>query len=197
METERQPTDRVMMVLAAMVVFSPVFAIVAANWTDGLEVLWLVALIGMVAGWLISISRFRSLTAHLLSTVYGSTWIGYLLAGPLPYLLWRDRILALYGRLVAWIELALRGGTGRDSLLFILMLSVIAWWLGYTAMWNTARYQRVWRFGHSALCQLVLLSRLQAHRVSDDLLVVRVALGRPFVHGVARTPLGEGGRRLQ
>ena len=41
---------------------------------------------GMVAGWLISISRFRSLTAHLLSTVYGLTWIGYLLAGPLPSL---------------------------------------------------------------------------------------------------------------
>jgi len=77
--------------------------------------------------------------------VYGLTWIGYLLAGPLPYLLWRDRILVLYGRLVEWIGLALRGGTGRDSLLFILMLSVIAWWLGYTAMWNTARYQRVWR----------------------------------------------------
>ena len=145
METERQPTDRVMMVLATVVVFSPVFAIVAANWTDGLEVLWLVALMGMVAGWLISISRFRSLTAHLLSTVYGATWIGYLLAGPLPYLLWRDRILVLYGRLVAWIGLALRGGTGRDSLLFILLLSLIVWWVGYTATWNTVRYQRVWR----------------------------------------------------
>jgi len=145
METERQPTDHVMMVLATVVVFSPVFAIVAANWTDGLEVLWLVALMGMVVGWLISISRFRSLTAHLLSTVYGATWIGYLLAGPLPYLLWRDRILVLYGRLVAWIGLALRGGTGRDSLLFILLLSLIVWWVGYTATWNTVRYQRVWR----------------------------------------------------
>ena len=145
METERQPTDRVMIVLAAVVVFSPVFAIVAADWTDGLEVLWLVALMGMAAGWLISLSRFRSLTAHLLSAVYGATWIGYLLAGPLPYSLWRDRILALYGRLAAWIALALRGGTGRDSLLFILLLSLIVWWLGYTAIWNTVRYQRVWR----------------------------------------------------
>jgi len=145
MEIERQPTDRVMMVLAAVVVFSPVFAIVAANWTDGLEVLWLVALMGMVAGWLISLSRFRSLTAHLLSAVYGATWIGYLLAGPLPYSLWRDRILVLYGRLVAWIGLTFRGGTGRDSLLFILLLSMIVWWLGYSAIWNTVRYQRVWR----------------------------------------------------
>src|SRR5512136_786599 len=100
METERQPTDRVMMVLAVVVVFSPVFAIIAANWTDGLEVLWLVALGGTAAGWLISLSRFRSVTAHLLSAVYGVTWIGYLLAGPLPYSLWRDRILTLYGRLV-------------------------------------------------------------------------------------------------
>jgi transglutaminase-like putative cysteine protease len=145
METERQPTDRVMMLLAVVVVFSPVFAIIAANWTDGLEVLWLVALGGAAAGWLISLSRFRSVTAHLLSAVYGVTWIGYLLAGPLPYSLWRDRILTLYGRLVAWITLTLRGGTGRDSLLFILLLSVIVWWVGYTAIWNTVRHQRVWR----------------------------------------------------
>jgi len=145
MEIERQPTDRVMIALAALVVFSPAFALVAADWTDGLEVLWLVALMGMVAGWLISISRFRSLTAHLLSTVYGLTWIGYLLAGPLPHLLWRDRILDLYGRLVAWTGIALRGGTGRDSLLFILMLAVIVWWLSYAAVWNTVRHQRVWR----------------------------------------------------
>jgi hypothetical protein len=94
--------------LAALVVFSPAFALVAANWTDGLEVLWLVALMGMIAGWLVSISRFRSLTAHLLSTVYGLTWIGYLLAGALPHLLWRDRILDLYGRLVAWRDCASR-----------------------------------------------------------------------------------------
>jgi len=145
METERQPTDRVMLVLAAVVVFSPVFAIMAADWTDGLEVLWLVALVGMVAGWLISLSRFRSLTAHLLSAVYGLTWIGYLLAGPLPFALWRDRILVLYGRLAAWIELTFRGGTGRDSLLFILLLSVIVWLIAYAAIWNTVRYQRVWR----------------------------------------------------
>ncbi len=145
METERQPTDLVMITLAALVVFSPAFALVAANWTDGLEVLWLVALMGMVAGWLISISRFRSLTAHLLSTVYGLTWIGYLLAGPLPHLLWRDRIFDLYIRFVAWTGIALRGGTGRDNLLFILMLALIVWWLSYAAVWNTVRYQRVWR----------------------------------------------------
>ena len=35
---------------------------------------------GMVAGWLISISRFHSLTAHLLSTVYGAD-LDRLLAG--------------------------------------------------------------------------------------------------------------------
>jgi transglutaminase-like putative cysteine protease len=41
--------------------------------------------------------------------------------------------------------LALRGGTGRDELMFVLLLGLLFWWVGYTAIWNTVRYQRVWR----------------------------------------------------
>lgn len=145
MGTQKRPIDWVMVVLAAAVVFSPAFAMTVADWADGLDLLWVIGLVGMVAGLLISISRFRSLTAHGLSFVYGLTWVGFLLASPLPYLLWRDKILSLYGRVAAWIALTLRGGTGRDELIFILLLGLLFWWLGYTVIWNTVRHQRIWR----------------------------------------------------
>jgi|GEM_PF-1303555 len=145
MESKRRPIDWVMVILAVMVVSSPAFAMAVADWADGLDKLWLIALIGLVVGLVISISRFQSLTAHGLNLVYGLAWIGFLLASPLPYPLWRDKILNLYARVAAWIALALRGGTGRDEMIFLLLLGLLFWWLGYTAIWNTVRYQRVWR----------------------------------------------------
>jgi hypothetical protein len=145
METEQRPIDWVMVALVAMVVFSPAFAMAVANWADGLGVLWGIALVGMIAGLLISITRFRSWAAHGLSLVYNLAWVGYQMAAPLPYPLWRDKILSLYGRVSAWAALTLRGGTGRDELMFILLLGLLFWWVGYTAIWNTVRYQRVWR----------------------------------------------------
>jgi transglutaminase-like putative cysteine protease len=145
MGTQRRPIDWVMIVLAAAVVFSPAFAMAVADWADGLDLLWVIGLVGMVAGLMISISRFRSPTAHGLSFVYGLTWVGFLLASPLPYLLWRDKIFGLYGRVAAWIALALRGGIGNDELIFILWLGLLFWWLGYTVIWNTIRHQRIWR----------------------------------------------------
>ncbi len=145
MDSKRRPIDWVMTALVAVVVFSPAFAMAAADWADKLDILWTIGLIGMIAGLLISVSRFRSLTAHGLNLIYGLAWVGFLLAAPLPHLLWRDKILNLYGRAAAWIALTMRGGTGRDELLFILLLGLLFWWLGYTVIWNTVRYQRVWR----------------------------------------------------
>jgi hypothetical protein len=48
-------------------------------------------------------------------------------------------------RINGWFALTFRGGTGRDSLLFILVLSLLFWWLGYIAIWNLVRHQRIWR----------------------------------------------------
>ena len=103
--------------------------------------------------------------------------------------------------MVAWIALALRGGTGRDSMMFILLMAVLVWWLGYTAIWNTVRHQRIWRAllpsGVVLFVNLYYYPGPKLDRLPDDLPAVRVARRRPFVHGAARTPLGEGAHRLQ
>ncbi len=145
MEAERRRIDWVILILAVLVVSSAAASLVSANWTDGTEVLLAAGFFGMLAGLMISISRFRSLTSHLLSAVYGVFWLGYAFAGPQPYVLWRDRIVMLIVRINGWFALTFRGGTGRDSLLFILVLSLLFWWLGYIAIWNLVRHQRIWR----------------------------------------------------
>lgn len=145
MSTGRQHLDWVMVLLVSIVVLSPAISIIASNWTDGLEVLLWAALAGMTAGALISISRFRSLAAHLLSLVYGAALIGHMMTSSLAFLSLRERILNLYFRVSGWILVAVRGGTGRDSMMFILLLALIFWWIGYLAIWNTVRQQRIWR----------------------------------------------------
>jgi len=145
MNTGRRHLDWVMVLLVGVVVLSPAISIIASNWTDGLEVLLWAALAGMAASALISISRFRSLTAHLLSLVYGAALIGHMMTSALAFLSLRERILNLYFRVSGWILVAVRGGTGRDSMMFILLLALLFWWIGYLAIWNTVRQQRIWR----------------------------------------------------
>ena len=145
MSAERKRVDWIMLILTAMVVSSPAASLISANWTDGMEVLLTAGFFGMLAGLIISRGHFRSLTSHLLSAIYGAFWLGYVFAGPLPYPLWRDRIIVLILRINGWFALTFRGGTGRDSLLFILVLSLLFWWLGYIAIWNVVRHQRIWR----------------------------------------------------
>jgi hypothetical protein len=82
METERRRIDWVILILAVMVVSSPAASLVSANWTDGMEVLLAAGFLGMLAGLVISISRFRGLTSHLLGAVYGVFWLGYALQAP-------------------------------------------------------------------------------------------------------------------
>ena len=145
METERRRVDWVILILAVMVVSSPAASLIAADWTDGMEVLLTAGLLGVLVGLVISISHFRGLTSHLLSAVYSIFWLGYVFAGPLPYESWRDRIVMLIVRINGWFALTFRGGTGRDSVLFVLVLSLLFWWLGYIAIWNLVRHQRIWR----------------------------------------------------
>jgi hypothetical protein len=145
MNDERRSLDWVLVLLVSVVVFSPAMAIATANWTDNLDALWSAALMGIIAGALLSISRFRSLTAHLLSLVYGVAVVGYLVSSPYPHLSARDKILDLFGRVSYWIGVALKGGTGRDSIMFVLWLALLFWWIGYMAIWNTVRQQRIWR----------------------------------------------------
>jgi len=145
MNEEKRSLDWVMVLLVSVVVFSPAMAIATANWTDNLEMLWSAALFGMAAGVLISVSRFRSLTAHLLSLIYGVVGVGYLVTSPMEHLSLRQKILDLYGRVSYWIGVALKGGTGRDSIMFVLLLALLFWWIGYLAIWNTVRQQRIWR----------------------------------------------------
>ncbi len=85
--------------------------IVRTEWADGLDVVLWAGLGGVAAGFFLGWSVFRGAVSHLISTLYGLAWIGFLLGRRLPEgLSSGERIRQLVAHLVYWISQAVTGG---------------------------------------------------------------------------------------
>ena len=120
-------------------------SISAARWTDGLGNLATAAVLGLVAGFLLAKSRFPSAISHLFSLVYGLFVVSYLMGRLVEQPTWQDRLIQLSDRTVTWLTKATSGGTSRDSLMFVVLLTCLFWFLGHIGAWYTFRRPRVWR----------------------------------------------------
>lgn len=122
------------------------WTLVATEWAEGLDVVPWAGIGGLAAGIFLGCSIFQGRTCHLFSGIYGLAWVGFLLGRGLPgELTWGERITELTTRFFYWVGQAVTGGTGRDALVFVMLLSGLFWILGYSAAWNTYRRMRVWR----------------------------------------------------
>jgi transglutaminase-like putative cysteine protease len=121
-------------------------AILQADLVDGLHVLPIIASLGLLFGWLLAKSHFTERTAHIMGAIFGVFFVTYLVSTTLDFEgLWRDRVIDLFARQVAWFQKALDGGTSRDSIIFVLQTTGVFWLLGYAAGWFTFRKPYVWR----------------------------------------------------
>ncbi len=123
---------------------------------------WLVALLGFLTG-----IEWNALTLGHLLPGWGVTWrelahaVRWLSAGlrgtwttDIPFLpllpdVWA-RALALGQRLGAWSQAGMAGTVSRDSLVLLLFVAILAWWISYYAGWQLAR-------GRSALAAFLPL----------------------------------------
>ena len=139
-----------LILLWAMILISAM-AIAQADLIFGLHVIPMVGTFAILAGTLLSKSRFSPNTAHLFSLIYGLFVVFYMVGtvDTLADLPWRDRILdptdGIISRQLIWLQKLFSGGTSRDGLMFVFQTSLIYWGLGYTAAWYTFRKPRVWR----------------------------------------------------
>jgi len=131
--------------LLLIMLVSAAVSISAARWTSGLEGLVTAALVGFLAGFMLSRSRFPAMLAHLFSLVYGLFTVGYLMGGLVDQPGWPERLSELGERVATWLTKATSGGTSRDSLMFVLLLAALFWLLGHIAAWYTFRRPRLWR----------------------------------------------------
>ena len=122
------------------------WVVVATEWAEGLDIVPVVSAGGVIAGTFLGWSVLRGRVCHLFGAIYGLAWVGFLLGQGLPGdLTWAERIADLAARFFYWVRQVVTGGQGRDSLIFVLLLSGLFWILGYSAAWNTYRRMRAWR----------------------------------------------------
>ncbi len=146
MKQTRTEVDWFSLLLVATLVTVAVWAIVAADWTEGLTVLWIISLGGVGAGLALAKSSFRPWIAHCFSAVYCLGWGAYWLSRQIETAdTFRERLLEIDRRLGVWLWQVTHNEVSRDSLVFILLLALLVWWIGYFAVWYSQRFNRVWR----------------------------------------------------
>ncbi len=121
------------------------WAIRAARWTDGLDILQWVVLGAVGAGLLLAKSRLRTLWAHTLGLLVGTAWVAWLTSGLLAAELGhRGRLLNLAERVIIWLEKVHNSEQSNDNLIFVLGMAFLIWLLGYFCAWYTFREPRIW-----------------------------------------------------
>ena len=134
-----------LILLAAMILAASI-SIMQTDLIAGLHIVPVAALLGLLAGFALAKSEFKSRTAHIFAIIFGIFSIFYLLGLILPQeLIWRERIFNVLSRQVSWLQKAFDGGTSRDGLIFVVQTTAVYWLLGYTSAWYTFRYPRLWR----------------------------------------------------
>lgn|SRR5574341_1143353 len=120
-------------------------SLAVADWTPGLILLTSIVLLAMLAGYLLSISRFGEGVMLIFALIYGAVAVWVIIATLLPDELgFQDRVFVLGLRLSRWIEQATEGGFSRDNLIFVLLLGLVFWFLGFNAASNIFRTGHLW-----------------------------------------------------
>jgi transglutaminase-like putative cysteine protease len=133
-------------ILLVVMVLAVAWALAAARWAEGLELLPWVALGGVLLGTALAHTSWQGLFpwVHALftGTAWVALWVGRLLTGELTL---RDRFYQLVLRTGAWAERAITGRVSGDNLVFVLEMAFLLWWIGFFAAWAVYRQGRAWR----------------------------------------------------
>ncbi len=118
----------------------------AAGWSPGLDRLVSITAMAVVAATLISNTDFNPLFALLYSIVTGAAAILFglssLATGAANH---REEVYQVIQRTFTWFNDVLAGQPGADTLVFVLLLSILLWILSFNAVWVYFREQRKWQ----------------------------------------------------
>jgi hypothetical protein len=134
--------------LVALMLFSVVWSIQRAGWSDDLFILTPIALLGMATA--LALCKLRGVPRsllHLTGVMAGIALVLWETSSLLddPRLVTvQDRVQDLLGRGVIWVQTIMDGGASDDLPLFILSLAVLTWALAYASTWFIFRSRWLW-----------------------------------------------------
>ena len=129
------------LILLAVVVYSTIWSVEAANWVDHTNVLTLTTLIGLIVGVLAAKQRrLPRLFVHALAIGFGLLLAFWQTAGA-DY---NGNVTAFSNSIHQWIVLALAGGTSSDDSIFLFFITALGFLLAYTSAWLVYRTRKPW-----------------------------------------------------
>ena len=118
----------------------------AAAWSPGLEHLMAIASLAVIAGTLAALSDFRAIFIFFYAIITGAAAILYTLSDLATGVVSRQEAAYQIGqRTIVWLQKVFSGQPGADTLVFVLLLAVLLWILGFNATWVYFREGRKWQ----------------------------------------------------
>lgn len=119
--------------------------LVATEWTGDLQIVQNIAFLATISGLALGFSRFSPPVARLFAVAYGLFAVPWQLGRTMgPGIMWSERLASLSGRLQVIFEQLAAQEAVQDSLLFLVLMSVLFWVLGSYAGYSLVRHGNVW-----------------------------------------------------
>lgn len=146
MVEERARMAEVALGLLAILALTASLGLLATDWADDLEIVPMLALVGVLAGAALAYSRFSAPLSALFAAVYGIFALGFQLGRTLdPAIPWRERIFDMGGRIAFFGDRFYRGQANEDTLMFVMLMGMLYWAFAFISSWGLIRRQSYWR----------------------------------------------------
>ena len=118
--------------------------LVATKWTSGLEITLTLTILGLSLGMLLGVSRFRSLKVLLLTLGYSLVILPWVIGAEFyKNISWLERMASILGRLEISFGLFFQKKPVDDTLLFILLVALIYWFISFLAGYQWSRHENL------------------------------------------------------
>lgn len=139
------PFDWASFLLLNVIALVGAWTLAATEWDEHLSITALIALLAVWAGTALARSKFPSMVAGLFATAYGLFIVGWQLGTTLdPALILHRKILTILGRFSVFISVLIAGEPNQDSLMFVLIMALLFWFLGVYSAWSVMRRGGIW-----------------------------------------------------
>jgi transglutaminase-like putative cysteine protease len=117
-----------------------------AGWVEGLYVVEWSALCGLFLGFLMTRLGWPRAVSHLTSILLGAL-VAVAVVGRFsaPSVGWRDGIGVVAYHFDGWLRVLLSARSNADSITFVLLMTIVGWWLGYVCAWMVFGAHRAWQ----------------------------------------------------
>ncbi len=149
------------------------WSIQAAGWTDGLVILQEVAVIGSIAGIVLSKSRTPKRVAYPLLALAGFTLTAFLSSTILrdaQLLSGHDAMIRLEWQLRSWLWVLFTEGSISGGTVFLVLMGLLMWILSLVSATAVFRWQRPW--WAVILCSVLMLLSTRSDRTMTGYLLV-------------------------